>query len=627
MHKAGVFRREDPARQRIPEVALSRFLEMLDEGRVLLFDGAMGTLLYDRGAPGGSCYDELNLTRPEIVRSVHEDYASAGADLITTNTFGANPLILERYYGLGDMSADISAAGVGLARSAARGRLVAGSVGPLTRPAEVLVETPPELMEEAFRVQISAMLSAGVDLVVFETFSDPCELEAGVEVLRTLDPSVPCVALLTFLEGGTTLGGMHPLDAGSALEGIRADVLGANCGTGPMDMLKVIRALAGTISRRLCAMPNAGLASFERGRFVYPRHPEHLAHYAGKFVAAGCSLVGGCCGTTPSHVAAMRSAVEGSAPGPRKPVRIAHASPDEGEPDPRPDTTLARMLERRTVLSVEVDPPRGPDGTKLLERLRRLKGSGVDAVNVSDGPMARLRMSPVAFSLLVQRELNLEVVVHATCRDKNLIALQSDILGFSAMGLRNVLALSGDPPSIGDYPFATAVYDVRSEGLVRVIDFLNRGRDILGNRLNAPTGVFCGTGVSSSPGDPDSEIRAVERKQRAGLRFLQTQPVFDVEAFEPFYRRLGETGLPVIAGVMPVPDLAGLEYLRNEVPGISIPDRIMEYFRTGGDEAGQREKGVEFTRSVMASLRGMGVEGICIMPALSGYDVLDDLLR
>jgi methionine synthase / methylenetetrahydrofolate reductase(NADPH) len=607
---------------------LSRFLELLEDRKVLVFDGAMGTMLYDRGVPGGSCYDELNITRPMIVKSVHADYSAAGADIITTNTFGANPLILERYYGLGDMAADINTAGVEIARASAAGRLVAGSVGPLSRPAEVLEELPSGLMTDALRVQIGSLASAGVDLVLFETFSDPVELAAAIEVLREIDPDKPCVALLTFLEGGQTLGGLHPLHAGHLMDNLDADVVGVNCGTGPIEMLKVIQKISQATNRKLCAMPNAGLASFERGRFVYPHHPEHIGLYAAKLIAAGCSLVGGCCGTTPLHVSAIKAAIGALVPGRRRLVRVAPASSAESDGKaPHVETTLGQMLQRRTVLSVEVDPPRGPDGTKLLSRLRRLKGIGVDAVNVSDGPMARLRMSPAAFSLLVQRELNLEVIVHSTCRDKNLLALQSDILGLSAMGLRNILALSGDPPSIGDYPFATAVYDVRSEGLVRVIDFLNRGKDILGNRLNAAAGIFCGTGITAAPADPDAEMKSVERKIGAGLRFLQTQPVFDCDRFLPFLEKVRSLGLPVIAGVMPVLDLANLEYLRNEVPGIVISDSMIEEFRACPDEASQRALGIRISRGVISELKEAGVNGICIMPALCGYDVIEDLLH
>jgi homocysteine S-methyltransferase len=606
---------------------LSSFRDWIADRRVVVFDGAMGTMLYSRGAAGGSCYDELNLTHPGLVRSVLSDYVEAGADVITTNTFGANPLVLERYYGLGSRAADINTSGAEIARSVSSGRLVAGSVGPLTRPAEVFDELTPGEMTEAFRLQIGALVAGGVDLIVFETFNDPRELAAGIEVLHGIS-GLPCVAMLTFLEGGQTLGGLHPLHAGHILDNIEADVVGVNCGTGPMDTLKVIQRLAQATGKPLIAMPNAGLARFERGRFVYPDNPQHTGLYAGKLVAAGCSCVGGCCGTTPVHVRAMKTAVDGLVPGARKRISIS-PSGDSPAPSPAPqvETTLGQMLQRRLVLSVEVDPPRGPDGTKLLARLRRLKGLGVDAVNVSDGPMARLRMSPSAFSLMVQRELKLEVIIHSTCRDKNILALQSDLLGLSAMGLRNVLALSGDPPSIGDYPFATAVYDVRSEGLIRVIDSLNRGKDVLGNKLNAPAGLFCGTGVSAAPPDPEAEVRAVERKAAAGLRFVQTQPVFDVERFAAFMEKLRHTGLPVIAGLMPVLTSAGLEYLQNEVPGINIPSSALECMRDASGAEDERERGLELARATLESLRRLDVGGICIMPSLHGYDVVEDLLR
>lgn len=599
--------------------------ELLSSGGVVVLDGAMGTLLYERGAAGGGCYDELNLTKPALVSSIHAEYREAGADVITTNTFGANPVVLERYYGLGSGCARINEAGVALARQASGGRLVAGSVGPLTRPAEVFDELSPEEVSEAFRVQLSALVGSGVDLVIFETFSDPVELASAVETLREIS-DIPAVALLTFLEGGQTLGGLHPLHAGRILDDLDADAVGVNCGTGPMDMLKVVQRLSQATGKPICAMPNAGMARFERGRFHYPHHPEHLGLYAAKLVGAGCTMVGGCCGTGPEHVKAIASCVRGMRPGPRRRVQVTMPAREDSENAPRPDTTFSQMLARGSALSVEVDPPRGPDCARLVRRLGRLKGLGVDAVNVSDGPMARLRMSPTALATVIRQSLGLEVVIHVTCRDKNILALQSDLLGLSAMGLRNILALSGDPPSIGDYPFATAVYDVRSDGLVRIVDALNRARDVLGNALNAPAGLFQGTGVSSAPQDPDAELRALERKVRSGLGFIQTQPVFDLDRFEPFLRELGRFGLPVMAGLMPVLSAGGLDYLSNEVPGIYIPAERTARMKSLPEPA-QAEAGMEWARKALAALRAMGTGGICIMPALHGYDVVEDLLR
>ncbi len=608
------------------EDGLGGFLDRLAERRAIVFDGAMGTLLYQRGAAGGSCYDELNLTNPGLVGGIHRDYVLAGAEVITTNTFGANPVVLEKYFGLGSATAEINRAGVEIARAASGGAMVAGSVGPISRPAEALDDLAPETMEHAFGVQLRALLGAGVDLVVFETFNDPRELAAALDALDAAG-GAPSVAMLTFLEGGLTIGGLHPLHAGHALDELQADVVGVNCGTGPMDMLKVIQKIAQATGKPVCAMPNAGVARFEGGRFTYPRNPGHIGFYSSRMVAAGCSIVGGCCGTTPEHVSAVAGAVRGATPGIRRrvSVQLSHVDPAEAVP-PVVETTLKSMLGRRFVTSVEVDPPRGPDARKLLERLRKLKGLGVDAVNVSDGPMARLRMSPSAFASIVRRDLNLEVVIHATCRDKNILALQSDLLGLSATGLRNILALSGDPPSIGDYPFATAVYDVRSEGLIRMVDSLNRGRDILGSRLNGPAGIFCGAGVPSSPADHARELAALERKTRSGLGFVQTQPVFDLEAFALFHAELRKHGLPVIAGLMPVLTAGGLDYLANEVPGMSIPAELLESMRSAGGDEAEAAAGLSFAKGVLEGLKDMGVDGVCIMPALNGYDVVESLL-
>ncbi len=605
---------------------MSLFLKRLSEGRPLVFDGAMGTMLYQRGAAAGCCYDELNLTQPGLVGRIHADYREAGADILTTNTFGANPVVLERYFGLGRHTADINRAGVEIARANCGGTLVAGSVGPLTRPADVLEDLDPADMARAFGEQIRALLSAGVDLVIFETFNDPGELAIALKALHA-SGGAPSVAMLTFLEGGQTLGGLHPLHAGQILDGLEADSVGVNCGTGPIEMLRVVQKLSQATGKPLCAMPNAGVARFEGGRFTYPRNPEHLGQYAARMISAGCCMVGGCCGTTPDHVRAVTMAVKDIAPGQRNRTSVSFST--EGHMEgraPEVQTTLSRMLGRRFVTSVEVDPPRGPDSSKLLARLSKLKGLGVDAVNVSDGPMARLRMCPVALSSIVTRELNLEVIIHSTCRDKNILALQSDLLGLSAIGLRNILALSGDPPSIGDYPFATAVYDVRSEGLIRMIDSLNRGRDVLGNKLNAPTGLFCGTGAPSAPSDPAAEISAIRRKVDTGLGFVQTQPVFDLEAFSRFFESLKDLGIPVLAGLMPVLSGSGLDYLANEVPGISIPVSMLESMSRAGGREAEAASGLDAARSMLEGLRGLGVDGVCIMPAMQGYDVVEHLL-
>jgi homocysteine S-methyltransferase len=613
--------------------------DFLERKPVVVFDGAMGTMLYERGIPRGHCYDELNLSRPAIVRSVLEDYSSAGADVLTTNTFGANRLILGKYYDLGERSADINYEGAVIARSVAGERMVAGSVGPLSRPAEVLGEMDQSVMEEVYLNQLEALIAGGVDLVVFETFSRIAELRAAVSSLRRIAPELPAAACMTFPESGMTLTGIDAQTAGSLMDELDTGLVGANCGTGPRDVLRVVKQMGQVTARPLVAMPNAGVAHFAHGRFVYPHNPEYVGRYARKLVEAGCCCVGGCCGTTPEHIIEIRSSVENLVPAGRTLVSLspgpAGADQSDEEERPRIETTLKDMLGRKLVISVEVDPPRGPDAERTVRKLRRLKGLGVDAVNVSDSPMARLRMSPVAIAELVRRMLNLEVILHVTCRDKNLLAIQSDLLGYSVMDLHNVLALSGDPPSLGDYPFATAVYDVRSSGLVRVLDSLNRGRDILGNRLNGRTGFFVGAGCPSAPEDPDREISFVVEKIERGAGFVQTQPVFDTDAFEGLHEKLRDLGLPVIASLMPVVSLTSLEYLRNEVPGIEVPDSMLERMAAascgsgnGDPEARARERvtGIEMARDVFERLGRIGVNGICIMPPLRKYGIVEEIL-
>lgn len=615
-------------------------LDFLEDNRIAVFDGAMGTMLYERGIPGGHCYDELNLSSPETVRSVLEDYAAAGADVLTTNTFGANRLILERYYDLGDRTADINIEGVRIARAAAADRMVAGSVGPLSRPAEVFSEFSEEEMAEVYSQQLEALVGGGVDLVVFETFSRIEELRAAVSALVRIAADLPSVACLTFPESGMTLTGIDAQVAGVLLDRLGTPIVGVNCGTGPRDVLRVVKRMGQVTGRPLAAMPNAGVAHFVHGRFVYPHNPGYVGRYARKLVEAGCACVGGCCGTTPDHVREIRANVEGLVPAPRTLVAFAPGTPGEAGGDRdgvEVETTLKDLLGRKLVISVEVDPPRGPDAENTLRKLRKLKGLGVDAVNVSDSPMARLRMSPVAVAELIRRVLNLEVILHVTCRDKNLLAIQSDLLGYSVMGLHNVLALSGDPPSLGDYPFATAVYDVRSTGLVKVLDNLNRGRDILGNRLNGRTGFFVGTGCPSAPRDIESELELLREKVDNGAGFIQTQPVFDLETFERLHERLGTFGLPVMASLMPVVSLSGLEYLRNEVPGIEVPDALVDRMAGAvgrGADADpesiaevERTVGVEIARETFAGLGRIGVRGICIMPPLRRYGIVEEILR
>ncbi|MBN1433330.1 bifunctional homocysteine S-methyltransferase/methylenetetrahydrofolate reductase [Candidatus Fermentibacterales bacterium] len=607
--------------------------ELLERHGVVVFDGAMGTMLYERGVPRGHCYDELNLSDPSIVRSVLEDYAGAGAHVLTTNTFGANRIILDRYYDLGDRTPDINCEGAIIARSAAGGRAVAGSVGPLSRPAEVFGEIPVEQMESVYHEQIEALVGGGVDFIVFETFSRIEELQAAARVVSRFE-GLSAAACMTFPEAGATLTGMDAQVAGGLMDQLGTEIVGANCGTGPRDVLRVINRIGQVTTKPLLAMPNAGVARFAHGRFVYPHNPEYLGRYARKLVEAGCACIGGCCGTTPEHVRQIRSNTEGMRPAGRKLVRVEAAGRDEEERARQEvETTLRQMLGRKLVISVEVDPPRGPGAEKALAGLRRLKGLGVDAVNVSDSPMARLRMSPVAIAELIRRSLNLEVILHVTCRDKNLLAIQSDLLGYSAMDLHNVLALSGDPPSLGDYPFATAVYDVRSSGLIRIIDSLNRGRDILGNRLNASTGFFIGGGCPSSPADQDREIETVADKISHGVAFVQTQPVFDAESFERFHERLRGLGVPVVASLMPLTSMSSLEYFRHEVPGIEIPDTMLQRMAEATSlepglepERAEEKVGIRLARELLERLRAIGVSGVCIIPPRRRYEIVEEML-
>lgn len=599
-----------------------RFISFLEEKKVVLFDGAMGTMLYQKGIPKGHCYDELNISNPSVVKSILKDYIDAGADVITTNTFGANRFILEKYYDLGNRVKEINQRGVEIAREVAGDGLVAGSVGPISRPAEVYMEIDREEMRSIFEEQIEVLIDAGVDLIIFETFADIDELTLGIEVAKSIDEDIPIIAEMTFLSEERTLTGLSPHEVGIKLSKTRAEIIGVNCGTGPRNVLSVIKKIGQITDKSLSAMPNAGYARFEHGKFIYPYHPDYFANYAKKFIKNGVSIIGGCCGTTPAHIRAMKKAIEGLIPSRRKKKILHIIEREERKREMEVDTTLKSLLRHKFVISVEVDPPKGPDISSIMKSIRKFKGMGVDAINVSDNPMAQLRMSPAPFAYLIKRDLGLEVILHITCRDRNVLGLQSDLLGYSAMGLDNVLILTGDPPSLGDYPFATGVYDVNSKGLISIINSLNSGMDFLNNPLNRPTNFFVGMGASSCPDSIERELRIVEEKIERGAHFIQTQPVFDIECFRKFYEELKKFGVPVIAGLMPITGVSQMEFLINEVPGIKIPDEIVKRI----ESSVPKEAGIEVSKELLEGLRSMGVSGVCIMPMGRRYGVVEGIL-
>jgi len=606
------------------------FLERLSRGAILA-DGAMGTLLYERGIPFDRSFDALNLTDPAIVQGVHRDYIRAGAELIETNTFGANHYRLAAH-GITESARRVSRAGAQIARNAreevGESVFVAGAIGPLGKPVAPLGTISREEALAAYTEQVEGLVEGGVDLLIVETQTDLAEAAIAIEAVRSVT-ALPLVVQLTFTEDGRTLYGAYPEDVVHAVEGKQVDVLGANCSVGPQTLLEIVGRLRRRTELPLSVMPNAGLPRYVNGRFVYLSSPEYLADYATRFAAAGARLIGGCCGTTPAHVRKMRDALrapsrDGAAGG----VEVVSAPPpaaalaEETAPtaDPADRTRLSRKLARgEFVVSVEVDPPRGARPKKMIEGAQFLKNAGVDVINVADSPMARVRMSSIALASMITHQVGIETILHFTCRDRNLMGIQSDLMGAHALGIRNILALTGDPPQAGDYPNATAVFDVDSVGLIRILKKLNAGTDIGGNSIGEPTTFVIGCAVNPTAEEFEEEIVRFGRKLEAGAEFAMTQPLYELETLVRFLDRIGKMRVPVLLGLLPLQSHRHAEFLHNEVPGINIPDHARAAMREAGEKG--IEVGVEMCRKLLLEARGL-VEGAYLMPSFGRYEVV-----
>jgi len=604
---------------------IEEWLDLFQE-RVVLADGAMGTMLYNKGIYLNLCFDEVNLTNPDLVRSIHREYIQAGAEIIETNTFGANRFKLKKY-GLEDRVKEINKAGAIIAREeAGSGVWVAGSIGPLGVKIEPWGPTSVEEAEEAFREQVRALLEGGVDLFILETFSDINEIHQAIKAVQREAPDFLIVAQMTIEEDGNSLYGTSPEVFTRKLEEWGAHVIGVNCSVGPAAMLQCLERMAKVTSRPLSAMPNAGVPRNVEGRNIYLCSPDYLAEYSRRFILTGARLVGGCCGTTPAHIRAIRGAIRSMQPGRRPVVFIREEVEETVEVAPRPmaeKSALGKKLsEKQFVVSVEIVPPRGCDPSGAIEIARKLKARGVDCVNVPDGPRASARMSSMALALLLQKQAGVEVILHYTCRDRNLLGIQSDLLGIHALGLRNLLLITGDPPKLGDYPDATAVFDVDSIGLTNVVSFLNRGLDIGRRRLPVPTSFLIGVGVNPGAINIDYELSRFHWKVEAGAEFAITQPVFDINLLEKFLQRIESCRLPIIAGIWPLASLRNAEFMHNEVPGARVPDEIMERMRRAQEVSPERarEEGVAIAQEIVVRIKDM-VQGIQISPPSGRYDL------
>ena len=608
-------------------MAKPTFLDAIDQ-RVLVCDGAMGTMLYAKGIFLNRSFDELNIREPDLVGEVHHAYVRAGADLIETNTFGANRIKLGTF-GLADQVHAINLQGAKLARHAAREHVyVAGAIGPLGIRIEPWGKTGTDEAEEFFREQARALLEGGVDLFVLETFRDVNEIGAAIRAVRSVC-DLPIVAQVTTEEDGNSLDGAPPEAFVPALEYLGAQVVGLNCSVGPAAMLETIERMSQVATVKLSAQPNAGRPREIEGRNIYLCSPEYMASYAKRFISSGVRLVGGCCGTTPEHIRHIKSAVReiGSQtrtnPGARRGAARVTVSPLVA-PVPRPEKSrMANGLARGAfTVSVELVPPRGFRVDELVERARQLRIHGVDLVNVPDGPRAGARMSALSAAVLVQQQAGIETILHCTCRDRNLLGLQSDLLGAHSMGVRNLLLITGDPPQIGDYPDATAVMDVDSIGLTNMVKRLNDGADIGDQHIGAPTAFHIGVAANPAALDPDEELRRFEHKVKAGAEFAITQLVFDVEQLVQFLRSIETFRIPVLAAIAPLESLRHAEFLANELPGVRVPEAVVERMRRAEAAGRAAAEGQAIAREIAAEIRPL-VQGIQISP---GGDSIESAL-
>jgi methionine synthase I (cobalamin-dependent)/5,10-methylenetetrahydrofolate reductase len=605
------------------------FLTRLKQSPVLC-DGATGTLLYAKGIFINRCYDELNVSQPDLIRELHHQYMQAGAEIIETNTFGGNSFRLARH-SMENRVRDINLAGVTLAKEAAKSFdvWVAGSVGPLGVRIEPLGKTSFEEARGAFREQIAALVEGGVDLLMLETFGYVEELHQAILAARDVNPKIPVVAHVTIDEDGNCLDGSTPESFTPRIESWGVDVIGCNCSVGPVAMLDVIERVRALTSLPLAAQPNAGMPRSVEGRNIYLCSPEYMASYTRKFVAAGVRLVGGCCGTTPEHIRVMKSAL-------RVGEARAKANPARSQSEAVVNAAPAVPLEKRSKLGakiaagefltmVEIVPPKGTDIHKEIEGARFLKSVGVDAINIPDSPRASARMSNQALSLLVQQEVGIEAILHYTCRDRNVLSMQSDLLGAAALGIHNLICITGDPPKMGNYPDATAVFDVDAIGLVNIVHNLNCGLDIGGNPLG--TGTSFVIGVGANPGLPniDEEIKRFEYKVEAGAECAVTQPVFDLKLLEVFLRRIEHCKIPVIAGIWPLVSVRNAEFMKNELR-VSVPDSILERMAGAKTPEGAREEGIAIAREMLIAVRDM-VEGAQISAPSGRYSAAADVLE
>jgi methionine synthase I (cobalamin-dependent)/5,10-methylenetetrahydrofolate reductase len=609
---------------------MNNLLERLST-EVILADGAMGTMLHSRGVSFDKCFDELNLTNPAAVADVHREYIESGAQLILTNTFGANRFKLSQH-GLDTRTAEINKAGVELAKrivaSSFKEVLVAGDVGPLGVRIAPFGRVQPEQARAAFAGQIEALCEAGTDLIVIETFSDLFEIQEAVKAAKQVC-SLPLVASVTFTRDDRTLLGDDPMKVAHVLNEAGADVIGVNCSGGPSQLLRVLKQMHHAVpDGKFWVKPNAGWPEQVGGRIMYPADPDYFGDYAVSFREAGACIVGGCCGTTPQHIAAMRKALDTSPS-----IELSHITllPEDEiveTAQEQPTEFAQKLAAKKFVISVEMDPPRGLSTHKLLAGASLLAEAGADVINVADSPMARMRMSAWAVCDVVQRRVNVETTLHFPTRGRNLLRVQGDLLAAHALGIRNVLVIMGDPTSIGDYPEAMDNYDLVPSGLIKLIkQGFNAGVDHSGTSIGQPTNFFVGAALNLCPPDAEQESRNLRRKLRAGVDFFVTQPIYRPEQGSGFLSkyeaRYGAVDKPVLVGILPLVSLKHANFLNHEVPGIAIPEKTIKRLEKAGDHAA--EEGVRIAVELIEQIKPWA-QGVYIMPQFSRFDLIADVI-
>jgi len=597
------------------------FRQRLEQG-VILADGAMGTVLQDKGVIQQP-YDLACLEHPDWVEDVHRQYIDAGAELIETNTYSSNSVKLAQW-DLEDKVEEINIAAAKIAKKAAGDKAyVFGAIGPVGRPLAPVGLVPDEVAEAAFREQISALIKGPIDGLILETFYDMHEFRIAVRVARELT-DLPIIANKTFIEDGDTLAQGLPEAVATEMSGWDLAVAGTNCTVGPQRMLDIVRMMARTSTAPICAMPTPGLPQLVRGRVVYDTSPDYFAKYSARLVEAGAAVIGGCCGVTPDHIREVGKLVKGMKPGSMGGVVTRERKPAEVLLEAE-GSQFGKNVGRKFIITVELDLPRGLDMTKVLNGAKALRAKGVDMIDISDGARARLRMTPMAVSRLIQEDCGIEVMMHFSCRDRNLLAIQADLLGAHALGLRNILAITGDPAQIGDYPTATSVFDIDAIGLVRVLRRMNEGVDMAGNSIGVRTNFTIAVAFDPLARDMDFELERLHGKAGAGAQVVYTQPLFDSETVRSASAACRELGLPILAGVLPLRSSRHAEFMHNEVPGIHIPDWIRKEMEDA-DDTDAAELGISLARGLVQEVKG-DVDGLYLMPPFGNHRVAEAVIE